>query len=95
MIMKRWLAGVSAVALAASLSLVAGGAASSSPPTPRPDHLGTDFWVTFPRNFDGANMTAKTLAAVRRRRRELHPRLVADGALEIGRTDERPVDPGR
>ena len=43
------------------MSLVAGGAASSSPPTPRPDHLGTDFWVTFPRNFDGANMTASVI----------------------------------
>ncbi len=61
MIMKRWLAGVSAVALAASISLVAGGAASSSPPTPQPDGLGTDFWVTFPRNFDGGNITASVI----------------------------------
>ncbi len=61
MIMKRWLAGVSAAALAASISLIAGGAASSSPPTPRPDHLGTDFWVTVPRNDDGLGVTGSVI----------------------------------
>ncbi len=48
------------------MSLLGAGAATSVAPPARPDHLGTDFWVTFPRNSDGSSATnSLTIAAPR------------------------------
>ncbi|MBK9434561.1 MAG: hypothetical protein V9G09_06585 [Candidatus Nanopelagicales bacterium] len=47
----RWLAGLAATALAVSLSPLL--AASPATAAERPDSLGKDFWLTFPRNHFG------------------------------------------
>ena len=47
---SRLLAGIAAIGIAVSTSLLGGAPATAA--TERPDSLGKDFWVTFPQNYD-------------------------------------------